>query len=156
MSELSRLLEEYHKLVRQLERLNERKSQLREEIRERVLRRESPASITVGDIEVRAFVRSATNVQYDEDALRQRLGNRYFSILDPDPKKIRQHLPELRPALEPLLEKIGSVSRERVAQQIKAGELSAQDFAGLYKKSEKHTLIVKLVPLDRNNAHDLP
>jgi len=52
-------------------------------------------------------------VEYDEETLRERLGDRYPAILAPDLRKIRQHLPELQPTLAPMLSMIGSPSPER-------------------------------------------
>jgi hypothetical protein len=77
---------------------------------------------------------------------------RIRDILAPDATKVRKHLTDIASALEPFLDTIGSVSRERVAQCIQAGKLSVEDFAGLYKKEQKSNLVVRIVPTQRTDA----
>jgi hypothetical protein len=145
MSDLNELLTEYHRLVLQVRELEEKKKSLRQEITTRIQGREF-AAVQTGDHEVRATLATSTFVQYDEEGLRQRLGNRFRFILDPDPKKIQQHLPELRPVLEPFLDTIGTVSRERVKQAIEMNLLSSDDFTGLFEKETRTRLTIRLVP----------
>jgi hypothetical protein len=152
MSDLPHLLRQYHSLVLELQQLEAKKQQLRASITEQMQRQGRPASIIVGDTEVRAILKTSVTVTYNEDGLRQRLGERYRTILTPDPRKIRAQLADLQPVFEPYLDTIGSVSRDLVAQKVQSGTLSAQDFAGLYTKVEKHTLYVKMAPALRSDA----
>ena len=147
MSESAQLLEEYYAIVQQIKTLQERKEEMRKAIAEQVSRSGTEQSIVIGDTCLRAAVRTSTVVDYDEEGLRLRLGQRYTSVLEPDIKKIRKNLAELQPVLEPHLDTIGSVSRDLVQQNILAGELSSADFAGLFSKKEKKVLYVKMFPV---------
>ncbi len=146
MMDLNGLLQQYYDIVQQLKSLEERKNELREQIRSAVQQQGCFAATTIGETTVNASVRTSVKVDYDEAGLRKRLGDRFHLILAPDPRKVGKHLAELRPALEPFLDTIGSVSPELVAQQIGEGALTIHDFAGLFKKEQKSTLIVKMVP----------
>lgn len=133
MTDLNILLQEYHTVMEEMERLKLRKAQLREAIADRV-GAGSSASLWVGETEVQPVVRTSTTVHYNEEALRRKLGDRVRLILNPDTKRIRKHFSEIRPVLEPFLDRIGSVSRDLVAEHIKSGEFSIQDFSGLCTK----------------------
>ena len=143
MPELRQLLREYDEVSQQLERLEARKKMLREAISAAMGRQDAAITLAIGDTVVRANVRTSVTVKYDEAGLRQRLGSRFRLILDPDVKKLRAHMQEIRPALEPFLDTVGSVSRELVRQAIERGQLTNSDFAGLYEKQTKKTLIVR-------------
>ena len=144
MADLSQLLAQYQNIVQQLKQLEEEKNSLREEIRVMVQRAGGPVSTVIGDTRINARVVSSVKVEYDETGLRERLGDRFRSLLAADAKKVRQHLDELQPVLEPYLDTIGSVSQERVADQIKAGRMTPAEFAGLFKKEHKSTLYVQM------------
>lgn len=144
MADLNQLLAQYHDIIQQLKQLEEKKNSLREEIRELVQRAGGPVSMMIGDTQVNARVVTSVKVDYDEAGLRERLGDRFRSILALDAKKVRRHLDELQPVLEPYLDTIGSVSQERVAEQITSGRMSPTEFAGLFKKEHKSTLYVQM------------
>ena len=81
-------------------------------------------------------------VEYDEEALRLRLGDRYAWILAPDPKKIRQHLGEIGDALTPVLHLVGSPSAERVRSAIERATVTADEFKGAFRKSARRIVSV--------------
>ncbi|HBC89744.1 MAG TPA: hypothetical protein DCZ94_22625 [Lentisphaeria bacterium] len=83
-----------------------------------------------------------TEVEYDETALRFRLGEKYRKILKPDLKKIRLNLRELEKILEPVIDKIGSPDRDMVKNAIEIGALRPEDFAGAFKKQTRTRLAV--------------
>ena len=147
MSDLNELLREYHELFLELQRLEEKKTMLREAISAAIQRRGMPASLALGTTVIRAQVKTTVTVKYDEDGLRERLGDRIHLILDPDAAKIRRHLSELRSALEPFLDTVGSVSRTLVQKAIEEGLLKPSVFAGLYEKQQKNTLFVRVESL---------
>jgi uncharacterized protein (UPF0335 family) len=144
MADVSQLLAQYHDIIQQLKQLEDEKTSLREEIRELVQRAGCPVSTMIGDTRVNARVVTSVKVDYDEAGLRERLGDRFRSILVVDAKKVRRHLDELQPVLEPYLDTLGSVSQERVAEQITTGRMSSSEFAGLFKKEHKSTLYVQM------------
>jgi len=87
-------------------------------------------------------------VEYDEAALRARLGPRYTAILAPDLKKLRRHLPELGAALAPVLDLVGAPAPDRVKAAIAQGLVRAEDFAGAFTKTVKRQFAVSRVQPD--------
>ena len=146
-TELETVLHEYRENERKLDALTEEKQRLRERI-QRLLRAMGKAcyDATLGDEQLVLSLKTRTEVQYDEERLRQKLGQRYHLILEPDVKKIRRSLSALRTALSPYLDRIGSPSRELVRKRILSGELAQEDFQGTFEKTEKTTLYVKKRP----------
>lgn len=82
-------------------------------------------------------------VSYDEEKLRERLGERYRRILTPDARKLRKHVMELGPALEPHLELIGSPAPDLVQSAIAEGVVTAAEFKGAFRKDTTRTLSVR-------------
>ncbi len=146
-AELDATLREYQENERKLDALTQEKQRLRERI-QRLLRATGKAchNATLGDEQLLVSLKTRTDVQYDEERLRRKLGDRYHLILEPDVKKVRRHLGALRTALSPYLDRIGSPSRELVRKRILSGELAQGDFHGTFEKTEKTTLYVKKRP----------
>jgi len=143
-AELEATLREYQGNERKLDALTEEKQRLRERI-QRLLRAMGKAcyDATLGDEQIMLSLKTRSEIQYDEETLRRKLGQRYHLILEPDIKKIRRSLGALRTALGPHLDRIGSPSRELVRKRVLSGELAQQDFEGTFEKTEKTTLYVK-------------
>ena len=88
-------------------------------------------------------------VEYDEEQLRTRLGDRFVHVLRPDPKKVRGHLAELEASLQPFLATIGSPDRDKVRAAIEQGLVRADEFAGAFRKSVKtRVAVAKAQPRD--------
>ncbi len=153
MNDLNQLLAQYYDIVQQLRQLEEQKAELRKEITAAVSVQGGSAALTIDGTTVSATVRRSIRVEYDEAGLRARLGERFQRIVAPDPKKVNKHLDELHSALTPYLDTIGSVSRDLVAEEIEAGNLSKDDFAGLFTKEQKDMLVVKMID---NRSGDQP
>ncbi len=86
-----------------------------------------------------------SSIEYDEETLRSRLGEKYRCILKPDIGKIRTHLDELEEILLPVLDKVGSPDRDKVKEAIEDGVASKEAFAGAFKKVSKKRLAVMRV-----------
>lgn len=156
MDELADLLRQYRELTGEMARLEAEKVRLREAIKTRVQQQGRPASIVMGDARIGARVKTSTTVTYDEEGLRRRLGERFRAILAPNVTKMRDHMEEVRPLVEPILDKIGSVSRERVQQAIESGCLKSEDFAGMFKKERKEVLYVRMEPMENGPTGEPP
>ena len=118
---------------------------------------------TVAGQSLRVRYQKRTVVEYDEEELRRRLGDRYAHILRADPRKIRQHLAEVEEHLKPVLELIGSPNRDRVRSAILARLVAKEDFAGAFRKTIKRTIAVLRerpdlpdVPPERPDLPDIP
>lgn len=77
-----------------------------------------------------------TTVKYDEVVLQQRLGDKYIQILEPDLAKIKAHLAEVTPLLQPLLNQVGTPSREKVKAAVESGAVERHAFDGAFTKTD--------------------
>lgn len=138
------LLARYSEIEQKLAALNEEREQIRTQIKSHLLgtgRHFLVAHQPNESFEIE--VKHRVNVTYDEAKLKQRLGERYRLILEPDLKKLRQNLPQLKPALTPYLELIGSPTKERVQEKITSGEMQLDDFRGAFEKTSVDTLYIR-------------
>jgi len=142
-AEIEAVLEEYTKLQQEERELKERKHALQEKLKahlrgdgQRVWYPE------VGGARLKISYRSVPQVEYDEEMLRTRLGDRYAAILEPDLRKLRAELPNLGNELEPLLGRIGSPSPEKVRAAIESGAVSPGEFKDAFTKSAREYITV--------------
>jgi ElaB/YqjD/DUF883 family membrane-anchored ribosome-binding protein len=142
-AEIAETLKEYTKIQQDELQLKERKQALQDKLKTHLRNYEPNAWFPeVGGVRLKVSYRSVTQVEYDEDKLRARLGNRYRILLEPDLKKLRAELPNLGNELEPLLERIGSPSPEKVKAAIEGGTVSAGEFKGTFTKMVKEYISV--------------
>jgi hypothetical protein len=83
-----------------------------------------------------------TTVKYDEVLLQQRLGDKYSQILEPDLAKIKAHLAEVTPLLQPLLNQVGTPSREKVKSAVESGAVERNAFDGAFTKVDSSVFSV--------------
>lgn len=144
--EMERVLERYAALQEREREIGQEKSLLQRKLWEHV----APTGVKVWCVEVAGVKRKVTcwtrtTVEYDEKLLRARLGDRYAGLLSPDPGKIRRHAGEVASLLEPVIETVGSVDREKVRAAIEAGEASAEEFRGACTRTERTVVSVARV-----------
>ncbi len=155
---LEGLLRRYDRILEQIEALERDKRALREQIQEAMGEAASPrAEVELGGRTLRATIRRSEQVVYDEELLRERLGDRYRLVLAPDPRRIRAHLDEVAPLLEPVLELCGKPSPERVRAAIEGGTLRREEFRGAFERRERTSLTIRrLAPRDDPPEVDAP
>jgi hypothetical protein len=142
-AEIAETLKEYTQIQQEELRLKERKQALQEILKTHLRNKEPNVWFPeVGDVRLKVSYRCVMQVEYDEEKLRARLGNRYRTLLEPDLKKLRAELPNLGNELEPLLERIGSPSPERVKAAIEGGTVSSAEFKGAFSKTVKEYISV--------------
>jgi hypothetical protein len=143
-TELDQLLARLEQLDEQLDLLQLDKKQLRDRIAE-LMRQQGRDRLKVEGLDRTTTLRLTrrTTVKYDEELLRERLGERYGAILEPDMKRVRKHLPEIEHLFEPVLDLVGAPSREKVEETVLAGTLAAGDFAGAFEKTTTDVLYVR-------------
>jgi hypothetical protein len=90
-------------------------------------------------------------IEYNESLLRERLGERYSTILAPDLRKIRLHLDRIESVFSPILDLVGTPAPERVRSAIETGAVNKDEFTGAFKKSVK-----SYVAVSKSRAGDLP
>lgn len=146
-SEIAGVLEEYTKLQQEEQELRERKHALQEKLKAH-LRGEAKRVWfpEVGGEHLKISYRSVPLVEYDEEVLRSRLGDRYESILEPDIRKLKAELPNLGSELAPLLGRIGSPSPDKVKEALHEKTVSADEFKGAFTKTMKEYITVAHVP----------
>ena len=138
------LLRRYESIMAEMETLEEKKQALRATIITALDRAGlEDHSLNVEGRTFRCTLKRQTKVTYDENLLRSRLGDRYRSILAPDPGKIRKHMEKIAPLLEPRLDLVGSPSRELVKQRVSEGTVRIGEFAGAFEKKDLTTLYIR-------------
>jgi hypothetical protein len=82
-------------------------------------------------------------VTYDEERLRERLGDRYAETLAIDVKKLRSKEQRVREWLGAHLGEVSSPERRRVRRLVESGQASAAEFKGAFVRKVKHAVAVK-------------
>ena len=139
--EIQAVLARYLAIQDEERRIRQEKAELQERLAAHMGRAEL-WDVRVADKDVRVRCQERTEIQYDEDVLRKRLGDRYTSILVPDLRKMRAALGRLQPYLEPALPMIGSPDPERVKAAIQSGTVRKEEFAGAFEKTVRHSVRV--------------
>jgi len=142
-TKIENTLKEYTKLQQEEQSLKVRKQALQEKLKTHLRDKEKNVWYPeVGGARLKVSYRSAPQVEYDEEKLRARLGDRYHALLEPDLRKLRSELPNLGKELEPLLDRIGSPSPEKVKSAIENGTISADEFKGAFSKTVREYISV--------------
>ncbi len=154
---LQKLIIEYRVIEKKIDSLAQQKQALREKLQTLMTQSGQTYHQTALD-EERVIIKIVprTEIRYDEALLRDRLGDQYRMVLEPDLKKIKSHLPQITPALEPYIEAIGSPSRDRIKDLITTGLLMKEDFKGAFRKIDKSIMFVKKRSLDEPSYESAP
>ncbi|RPI25530.1 MAG: hypothetical protein EHM61_14145 [Acidobacteria bacterium] len=99
----------------------------------------------VGNRRLRITYNESLKVEYEEEALRQRLGDRYNEILSIDWTKLKGRADLIETLLHPHLSEIGSPDREKIRSAIAEGRFTVEDFRGTFTKSGKPFVAVAVV-----------
>ena len=141
--EIEKALRRYLEIQAEEQKLKEEKNDLREKISEHMadlkLKYWYP-KIDGQALKVR--YNETTAIEYNETLLRDRLGDRYLSILAPDLRKIRANLDKLESLFTPVLSLVGSPSPDKVRVAIENGIVNKECFAGAFKKTIKRFVAV--------------
>lgn len=133
--EIEEVLTRYLEIQEQQRALREEKTQLQDKLRAHLRGAQgSYWRVSVADTDLRIRHVDDVDVTYDEEALKERLGERYEQILTPDWRKVRRHLDEVGHYLEPVLGRVGSPDREKVKAAVEDGLIAADEFAGAFRK----------------------
>ncbi len=157
--EVAGILKRYLQIQEQMRALNDEKAGLQERLAEHLADYTGPFwNPVVAGQALRIRVRHEVEVRYNEALLRERLGEHYTEILRPDPGKVRQHLSEVEPFLEPVLDLVGTPDRECVRRAIESGTVSKEAFAGAFTKANRTRVAVMRQRTDdpAGNATDDP
>ena len=152
--EVGQVLGRYLEIQRLQQELQEEKARLQQSLTAFLAREQDGMWYpTVAGTPLKVRYARESVVEYDEVALRQRLGDRYVHVLRPDPRKIRQNLAALEPLLAPKLADIGTPDRDRVRGAIERGLVRADEFAGAFRKSQRVKIaVMRALPADLEAA----
>jgi hypothetical protein len=136
----------YVEIQRQEQALKEEKAQLQDALADH-LEREGLTQWfpEVEGQKLKVRCQKSSVVEYDEETLRARLGDRYRALLAPDVRKIRNHLAEIAGALDPVLDIVGSPAPEKVKAAIDQAVVRREDFAGAFRKTVRRAVSVSRV-----------
>jgi hypothetical protein len=152
-SEWNDVLKRYLAIQAEEARLKEEKATLQDRIAAHMRReRRNTLYPDVDGQKLKVRFNETTVVRYDEDVLKTRLQDRYRQILAPDPRKIRAHPDELTPALEPVLDLIGTPSADRVRAAVESGAVTKAEFAGAFEKTVRRQVAVSRFTPGRGDA----
>lgn len=149
---VERLLVRYLQIQDEMRQLDEEKASLNRQLCEHMAGYRQPCWFpTVAGQTLKIRVRHEVQVLYDEDLLRQRLGERYVQILRADPTKVRRHLAAVEDLLRPALDRVGSPDRDRVRTAVESGIVPRDAFSGAYEKTAWTTVaVMRLREKDQN------
>ncbi len=143
---LAEVLGRYVAIQEEMRALEREKKELRKELEDHLSGVEGEYWFPeIEGIRLRIRHKTETEIEYDEELLRERLGARFESILAPDPKKIRQHLALAAPLLAPVLSVVGSVDRDRVRAAIRQNLVSREEFSRAFTKKRRTRIAVMRV-----------
>ena len=135
MSTVQEALKRYVEIQEEVAKLETEKKQCREVLMAYMRETEQSlwsASLDSKQVTVRYYPK--TTITYDEELLKQRLGDKYLLLLEPDLSKLKTHLHDVAPLLQPMLQQIGSPSREKVKAAVEAGTIDRKAFEGAFTK----------------------
>lgn len=141
--EIAALLNRYLQIQDETKRLDEEKARLKERLVGHLTGFNDPIwSPVVAGQALRIHVHHIVDVTYNEELLRQRLGERYLQILKPDPTKVRRHLAAVEDLLRPALDLVGSPQRDQVRTAVERGAVPKDAFAGAFEKVSRTIVTV--------------
>ena len=135
-AETAQAIRRYMEIQREMARLEQEKEELRDLI-VKELDGQVPASWrpTLDAKPLVVMHGYRTTVKYEEDILRERLGDRYHEILEIDGTKIRKNCELVRPYLEAVLNQVGTPQAARVEAAIRSGAVTPDEFRGAFRKT---------------------
>ena len=154
--EIRRVLRRYVEIQEQERRLREEKAELQDTLRGHMVPAGCSKWLTeAGGERLNVVCNEYVEIHYDDKLLRERLGDRFPTLLSPDIRKIRASLSRLEGCLAPVLAEIGSVDPERVRAAIESGHVTKEDFRGAFTRTRKHRIAVRR-PKPDDSLHSQP
>ena len=130
------LIRRYMQIQREIATLEQEKERLRESLVNGLEGKVPPRwHSEIDGKPILVVHRRKTTVRYDEQLLRDRLGDKYAEILEIDGTKIRKNRELVRPLLAPVIDYVGTPAAARVEAAIRSGTLPMEAFKGAFKKT---------------------
>ena len=84
-----------------------------------------------------------TVYKFDDQLLRNRLGRAYYSILEPDTRKMKAHMDDVVRCLAPIIHKVGVPSGERLDAAIRSGVITSDLVEGAVMRQRDYSFAVQ-------------
>ena len=84
-----------------------------------------------------------TTYKFDDQLLRNRLGRAYYSILEPDTRKMKAHMDDVVRCLAPIIHKVGVPSGERLDAAIRSGVITSDLVEGAVMRQRDYSFAVQ-------------
>ena len=121
------LLRRYLKIQDESRRLEAERKSLRDKIASALsLSGKTGQDMFVDQCPLHIRCEPKTVYKFDDQLLRNRLGRAYYSILEPDTRKMKAHMDDVVRCLAPIIHKVGVPSGERLDAAIRAGRISSE------------------------------
>ena len=143
---IEKLLLKVKEIEGELELLKNEKEELRQQII--VVMNEKQSDKEIVDLPIGKFKiakRCITTVTYEQDVLKERLGDKIKLVLDLDTHKMRSHKAMVVEALGDKLIDVGKISQTKVKQAVASGELSLSDFKDAFEKKTVDRITISKV-----------
>ena len=150
---LEALLQRYLQIQEEERTLQEEKKALQNDLKKALAGMQQRFWFTeVGGTALKISCSTNEQIDYDDDLLRQRLGNRLRLVSSPDIRKIRSNLSQVEALLEPALDLIGSVDRIKVKHAVEQGLVRTEEFAGAFTRQKVTRVAVMRQRAAEDNA----
>lgn len=93
---------------------------------------------------VRVTRQERTQITYNEELLRQRLGDRYRMIIGLDKKRLTEREDEVLRWLGDHAVEVGRVDRDKVKAALEQGACSSDEFRGTFERKVTYTVALQL------------
>ncbi|MFC1746597.1 hypothetical protein ACFL35_21575 [Candidatus Riflebacteria bacterium] len=141
---LEKIIQRYVEIENIIAQLEEEKDEIRDALKNMLL--DAGAEKRIVDTKehiIQLSLSKRTRVEYDEEKLKARLGDKIRYVLTPDIKRIRQNFNALLdiPEVDPL--KYGKPAKNLVKQCIQNKVFRLEEFSGTFEKSIDYSLSVR-------------
>lgn len=145
--ELEELIEEILFIRAQMAEMEEEERNLRQQVSELMKQREmaqAQVETTHGKVKVRR--NQQVKITYNDELLRQRLGNERFRALSTvDRNKLKQHWEQLPGWLGERFFDIATLDRHKIKEAVEGGRIEGNLFAGAFKKETQEIVSISVL-----------
>ena len=157
MLELEELIEEILFIRSQIAEMEEEEKNLRQQVSELMKLRnlsQSQVDTTHGKVKVRR--NQQIKITYNDELLRQRLGNDRFRALSTvDRNKLKQHWEQLPTWLGDHFFDIATLDRHKIKEAVEGGRVEGSLFAGAFKKETQEIVSISVLSQAVKSDDDL-
>lgn len=141
--EIIDLTTQYRRVILEIDGLEQQKLQLKTQIQQYIESQQQPSiSIPLDNERVSLELKQQTSIEYDENLLKKRLGDKYRDILEIDAVKLRNWSIENKEIVWHMAEYLSAPSHNKIEAMIENGKLYERDLAGTFTKRTTSILYI--------------